>query len=132
MSRFNSFLMNNFAGCKLLARCYDPHRSRDVALYLVPGYTDVVGVTDGVDRWVAPVTASLFTVNVQDLLRRLFAGDQIDLPIIAHRERPEAAQNRRQRVRLHTDEPDPLPSRQRARITILPEVQVSRKRVTIN
>lgn len=81
MNRFNTYLNNNFAGCKLLAYARDPHRERDVAIYRIPGFVEEVGVTDGIDKWICPLIANPFSVNVIDLMRRLTAGEPIPKPV---------------------------------------------------
>lgn len=130
MSRFNSYFLNNFTGCKLLARCYDPHRERDVSIFLMPGYVDVVGVSDGVDKWVAPVCASLFTVNIQNLLQRLHAGEQLNLPLVVHREGAATSQKRPRRVIIEPIEPGP--AQPRRRVLVAPAAEVpKRKRIII-
>jgi len=83
MSRFNSYFVNHFGGCRHLASTHDQHRNRDVKIYQVPGYSDVVGVTDGVDCWVAPVSHEIFKVDIKKLLADLQAGKAIHLPVTA-------------------------------------------------
>lgn len=74
MSRFNNYFANDFASCKLVAYARDPHRGRDVRLYLMPGHIDVVGVTDGVDKWICPVIANPFSVNIVQWMRNHLDG----------------------------------------------------------
>jgi len=131
MSRFNSFFQNNFSGCRKLAECYDPHRNREVSIYLLPGYVDAVGVTDGVDKWVAPVSASLFTVNIQDLLRRMHAGENLNLPVTVRREGSGSGQKRARRALLDVTEPDPAPTRRRLLVDPAPAPAVSTRRKLI-
>lgn len=57
MSRFNNYFTSGFSGCKLVATGYDPHRERDVRMFLIPGHIDVLGVTDTVDSWIAPLSS---------------------------------------------------------------------------
>lgn len=92
MSRFNHHFNNHFSSCKLLAEAHDPHRNRDVSVYLIPGTVEVVGVSDGVDAWVAPALAHCFSVNIPDLLRKLSVGEftgpvRRQAPMPAKRER---------------------------------------------
>lgn len=109
--RFNHYLQAHFrqGECRLIALAHDSCRNRDVRLYAVPGHWDVVGVTDGVDAWIAPASAGLFfgtaTGDCADLMRRLKAGE--DLPPIAGMPRP--------RVRLE-DTPVIVSGRSRVRI----------------
>lgn len=77
MANYKYYFGNGFAGCRLLAETYDNHRSRKVRVFQVPGEWDTVGVTDGVDSWIAPVAADPFRVNVADLLKRIRAGEAV-------------------------------------------------------
>lgn len=72
--RFNKFMQSHFAGCRLLAHARDTCRNRQVKVYALPGEFDVVGVSDGVDAWMAPVVADPFTVNVGRLLQQIREG----------------------------------------------------------
>lgn len=74
MSKFNAYFMNDFVACRLLAYARDVYRNRDVRIYQVPGEWDFVGVTDGVDKWIAPISANPFSVNVGRLLEDIKAG----------------------------------------------------------
>lgn len=74
MSRFNNYMNSHFAACTLLAEARDNCRNRDVRVYAVPGYTDCVGVTDGTDSWIAPVSASIFSVNIERQMQDMNAG----------------------------------------------------------
>lgn len=81
MSRFNTYFANNFSGCRLLAYARDPHRGRDISIYQMPGFVEEVGVTDGVDKWICPVIANPFSVNIIDLMRHVLAGEPIPTPV---------------------------------------------------
>lgn len=108
MNRFNEYMDNHFrnGNCRLIARAHDKCRNRRVELFAIPGYWDVVGVTDGVDAWVAPCSAGLFfgtaTGDCADLMRRLQAGEE--LPPV-----PDAPRATRARARL-TDHPSAAPA----------------------
>lgn len=80
MANWKHYINNDYSGCMLLAYAHDQHRNRDVRIYLIPGVEDCVGVTDGVDAWIAPVSASLFSVNVERLLNDLREGKGIPKP----------------------------------------------------
>ena len=56
--KYNVYFANHFRDCRLLVRGYDPHRQRQVEVRLIPGEWDVVGISDGVDAWVAPVVVA--------------------------------------------------------------------------
>lgn len=103
MNRFNEFMGSHFksSGCRLIARARDTCRNRDVSIFALPGYWDVVGVSDGTDAWVAPASAGVFfgtaTGDCADLMKRLKAGEALPVP-------PPLIQ----RPRVHLDdEPQP-------------------------
>lgn len=74
MSKFNTYFANDFAACKLLATTHDPHRNRNVRLFLVPGEENCVGVTDGVDKWIAPVAGDPFGINIRQVIHDVRSG----------------------------------------------------------
>lgn len=74
MSRFTHYLRTGFDSCRLLASTRDIHRDRDVRVYMLPGEFEYVGVNDGVDKWIAPVIANPFSVDVRKLLADISAG----------------------------------------------------------
>jgi hypothetical protein len=90
--RFNHYLNAHFqqGECRLIAHARDDCRQRDVRLYAIPGFWDVVGVTDGTDAWIAPAAAAPFfktaTGDVADIMRKLRNGDS--LPPVPGRPRP--------------------------------------------
>ena len=125
MSRFNAYFANHFAACRLLATGYDQHRLRHVKAYLVPGYQDEIGMTDGTDCWIAPVTSgfSIFKdVDLRKLVNSVFAGEN---PPVAQAAGPrrrvtlddEPAQAAPRRRRVIEEEPhqpeQPMPRRRR-------------------
>lgn len=82
---FAHYFNNRFAACRLIAETFDQHRDRDVKIYQIPGQVDCVGVSDGIDRWIAPVAPELFQVNIHQLMRDLSDGKDIKLPVRAGR-----------------------------------------------
>lgn len=74
MTRFNSYFASGFAGCRLLAEAFDHCRNRQVKIYQVPGEFDFVGISDGHETWIAPAVASVFSVNVRQILDDIKAG----------------------------------------------------------
>lgn len=72
MSKYNHYMNSHFSGCRKLADARDNVRMRDVRLFELPGNLDHVGVSDGVDAWIAPVIAEPFSVNCRKLLNDLF------------------------------------------------------------
>lgn len=108
MSSFSRYFNNNFAGCRLIAYARDNHRNRDVAIYLMPGNVADVGVTDGVDKWICPVIANPFSVNVPQLVRDILAGKSIPTPT------PMGERQDKRRPRKIIEEPISAPTRRRA------------------
>lgn len=81
MANWKHYINSDFSGCRLLAYARDYCRDRDVRIFLIPGQADAVGITDGVDRWIAPVRADVFSVNVERLLADLQAGKELPKPV---------------------------------------------------
>ena len=108
MANFKHYFDSRFAGCLLLAKAFDHHRNRDVNIYRIPGHEDCVGVSDGVDRWVAPVVAELFSVDIQKVLRCLQDDPKFKLPVVA----AGIEKNVRQRRRVPLVD-QPAPARRR-------------------
>lgn len=74
MPDYKRHMSNKFASCRLLATARDVHRNRDVKVFMLPGDFDAVGVSDGVDVWIAPTTINPFSVDVRKLLGEIRAG----------------------------------------------------------
>lgn len=110
MANFAHYFNSRFAGCRLLALTWDHCRHRDVKIYQVPGHMDCVGVSDGVDRWIAPVAPDLFSVDIQKLLRDLQEGENIKLPVVAPALAKKEPRSRR-RLLLEADEQPPVRQR---------------------
>jgi hypothetical protein len=86
--RYNKHFANHFSSCRLLATGHDPHRNRDVQVRQLPGEFDVVGVTDGVDAWVAPITVA--PSPLFDRVRKAFADIRAGLsPKVTESESPK-------------------------------------------
>lgn len=77
---YKNRINTGFAGCLLLAHARDNCRNRDVRLYLLPEGDDCVGVADGTDAWIAPVSAAVFSVNVERLIADIRAGKGLPAP----------------------------------------------------
>lgn len=90
---FKHYMMTHYAGCRLVARGYDPHRERDVRMYQIPGTMDVLGVDDGTDRWIAPL-GSPFLDKVADALSAERDGADVAFPILLG-QRPNATGRRK-------------------------------------
>lgn len=105
-----NLINSHFSTCRLLAEAYDPYRKRQVKLYALPGEFSYVGVTDTTDAWVAPASASIFSVDVVRLLNRIRAGED-PRPVMARlrvrvsvpepQEQPQTTATARSRVRVH-------------------------------
>lgn len=52
--KYNHYFANHFGSCRVLCTGRDEHRQRDVRVFMLPGEFDVVGISDGVDAWIAP------------------------------------------------------------------------------
>lgn len=100
---FNQYFNSRFAGCRTLAHTYDQHRNRDVTIYQIPGRLDCVGVSDNVDRWIAPVAPNLFSVDIEQLFKDLQSGVPVKLPIVAGKSQPRTGR----RALLSEDGPSP-------------------------
>lgn len=62
--RFNHEMNTHFRDCTLIAEAYDSHRDRHVTLHILPGNEDCVGVTDGTDAWLCPISVDAFGINI--------------------------------------------------------------------
>jgi len=105
---YRNWINSHFDSCRLLANAYDEHRNRSVRVFMMPGIFDVVGVSDGVDAWVAPVIIDPFSVSVKRILDDIQAGKD-----------PAVESKGRRRVQLVL----PIPE--------VPPPQSSRKRVAL-
>lgn len=90
MANYKTYINSHFSACRLIAYARDNCRDRDVRLYLLPGHDDVVGVSDGVDAWIAPAVADIMSVNVRRLVDDIRAGRPVPKP-----EPPSALKRRR-------------------------------------
>lgn len=109
MSRYNRYFLNHFSDCRLIVEGFDEHRQRKVQVRLIPGEFDVVGISDGVDAWVAPVTVapSYLFDKVRRIIHDLMAGK--NPPAIVSRPRvkvaletPPQQPSSRRRVHVHS------------------------------
>lgn len=112
------FWMNcHFDNCLHLASTRDPYRDRDVRIYALPGEFDVVGVSDGTDAWIAPVSANPFIgqgVNIKAILGSVRDGTF-----------RSAAATGVTRRRIIVQQPEPSPSRR----VIVAEESTPRRRI---
>lgn len=100
MADWKRYINSGFTGCLLLAYARDHVRIRDVRIWKIPGEVDDVGISDGTDAWIAPVSADCFSVNVKRLLDDLAAGKPLAKPV------PLVANGRR---RLIEEDAPPAP-----------------------
>lgn len=110
MNRFNSYMTSHFGACRLLAESYDLFRKRPVRIFLIPGEFEVVGVTDGTDAWIAPVSPQCFRVDVADLVKRVRAGEAVEVSRGSVGRRVllnDEAQEQPKRRKLIEEEPQP-------------------------
>lgn len=106
MSRFNTYMNTHFAGCRLLAEGFDACRNREARAFLIPGYFEDVGFTDGTDAWVVPLAAESCTgagnlmkgVNLRELVGRILNGESPPVQRMA-------PQSSRRRIALEDDAP---------------------------
>jgi len=77
---FKHHIQAHFQACYKLADAKDPHRNRDVRLYLIPGEQRYVGVSDGVDAFVAPVDINPFGVDVRKLIGEYLSTGKLPGP----------------------------------------------------
>lgn len=91
MANFAHYFNSSFASCRHLANAHDQHRVRNVRIYQIPGEVECVGVTDGVDKWIAPVIDELFSINIKKLMRDLQDGKRMTLPVEAIQTQPKRA-----------------------------------------
>lgn len=106
--RYNHHFANHFGACRLLLEYRDEHRGRDVQIRLLPGEFDVVGVTDGVDCWVAPTSTA--PSERFDKVRRIIAD-------IRDGKDPRSLIEPRARRPIHLPTAEAPPPRERRRIT---------------
>jgi hypothetical protein len=77
ISSFKYWMGSKFEGCIHIASTHDPYRNRDVKVFAMPGDFELVGISDGVDCWICPVSANPFIrfgVDVKALLGTLRDG----------------------------------------------------------
>jgi hypothetical protein len=77
MSSFKHWMSVKFEGCRHIASTHDPYRKRDVKVFAMPGDFELVGISDGTDSWIAPVSANPFVsqgIDVKKLLSQLREG----------------------------------------------------------
>lgn len=80
MADWKRHMNSGFSNCRLLAYARDNCRNRDVKIFQIPHVWDAVGVSDGVDSWIAPTIADPFSVNIKRMMQDLLEGKQIPTP----------------------------------------------------
>jgi hypothetical protein len=113
MSDFKRHMNSGYAGCRLLAYARDNHRNRDVKIFQIPHEWEAVGVSDGVDSWIAPVIADPFSVNIKRLMADLQAGKPLPTPVPPDKAQTAPPQLKKARVALLEEN---APKRVRVRI----------------
>lgn len=99
MANWKTYMANHFGSCLVLAHARDNCRQRDVKICAIPGEVEAVGITDGTDAWIAPVTADCFSVNVRRLMDDLHAGKFVRAEAYAPR------RERKQPITMMTEAP---------------------------
>lgn len=110
MTQYNLLLNTHFRGRPLLGQMPDVNRGRILKAYYI-GEDDVVGVSDGVESWISPLTAC-HDLNLPRLLedykagkiqqpitRRSIVADEVHQPL----KRREVRDNVPRRRRIHVD-----------------------------
>jgi hypothetical protein len=128
--RFNEYLRSHFSGCRLLAEGHDMCRNRHVQVFLIPGYFDDVGFTDGTDSFIVPLAAESCTgsggllrgVNLRELVGRIKNGEVVAVARGAELSSAQASSRRKvsddapaQRRRVATPESQSQPQAPRRR-----------------
>ena len=72
--KYNHLFESHFQGCLHLASYHDSHRKRDAKVFMVPGDHEIVGISDGVDSWIAPANTSVAGYSLLALLESVRAG----------------------------------------------------------
>lgn len=70
-------LRNHFRGHTLLGEMEDSNRGRTVRAYLIKDRTDIVGVSDGVDSWIAGPHSCLYSLNLPEVIAAISRGEAI-------------------------------------------------------
>lgn len=122
---FKHYMTTNYAGCRLVAVGYDPHRNRDVRMFQIPGTMEVLGVDDGTDRWIAPLE-SPFLERVLKALRGEAAGDTQTWPIQLG-QRPNATGRRKLLDDAPATQPPPRVRKQLVDEPAVPQTPIRRR-----
>lgn len=59
MNRFNSLINTHFKSCQLIHTEQDENRNRLMNFFVIQDHKDLVGISDGVDSWIAPLTEKI-------------------------------------------------------------------------
>ncbi len=121
MSRFNHYFANDFASCKLIAYARDNCRGRDVRIFKMPDNVECVGVSDGVDKWIAPVIANPFSIDIIKWMKNHIDGIPNPKP-----EPPGAPKQGRKRIVLEDEGKPPAIARRPLKLTEEPTPRIRR------
>ncbi len=121
MNRFNQYLNSGFASCRLIARAYDSGRQREIRMYMMPGYADNVGLTDGIDSWVCPTNVLIppHGVPISKLVADTHAGLN---PPVWGTGAPVARRQRTQLLEAVLPQPNTPPARPRRALLDTPSL----------
>lgn len=103
---FKNYINTGFVSCRLIAETYDNIRKRQVRLYMIPGHPEDVGVTDGVDAWVCPISCNPFRVDVVKLFAAIHAGQTVGI----QRDPPGGGRSRRTLLSQDSQDPEQIPT----------------------
>ncbi len=83
MSDYKFHLNHKFSSCQHIANARDTHRGRDVKLFHMPGNFEYVGIFDGIDAMICPVSGDPYSANVARILNDIREGKQIEVKPLA-------------------------------------------------
>lgn len=85
MSDYKYHISHAFGACRHVANARDPHRERDVKLFHIPGDFTVVGISDGTDNWISPITVDPFSVGIARIFDDIRAGKSVEVTTLSRR-----------------------------------------------
>lgn len=79
MAGYKNHIGSKFGSCRLVAHAHDPHRNRPVKLYHIPGDFECVGIDDGTDCFVSPISIDPFASGIARIFADIRAGKEIEV-----------------------------------------------------
>lgn len=80
---FKDYINNHFRQCHEIGAVFNPAYIRTFRLFYIPGFPDDVGISDGVDSWVAVATSDILGINVVRIIQDILATGEI--PVVRHK-----------------------------------------------